>query len=223
MIRSASTSDSSDQLPLANQWFMQNHDRLMGQASFQFRHLPAGEREEAIAEALALAFGNLYRAAERGVLHHVTVTSAIDYAARQVRDGRQFAGTNSKCMLSPRRRRLSQTRPLSIEQMAEQEEDCHGTDADAMLSEALRDHRDDGPEAEARRHLDFLIILAKVDAKSRETFRFLASTKCDGRMADLAEGLGISRGRATQLKGKLAEVFADAGYEAPLVRRRTKL
>ncbi len=61
-------------------------------AAIQFGHLPAAEREECVAEAVASAFVNVRSAQSRGRGHRLRPSTVARFAVLHVRDGRHVGG-----------------------------------------------------------------------------------------------------------------------------------
>jgi hypothetical protein len=61
-------------------------------AKVQFRHLPAADREDAIADATAAAFLNFRSASQRGRAHKLTPSTVATYAVLHARTGRHVGG-----------------------------------------------------------------------------------------------------------------------------------
>ena len=137
----------------------------------------------------------------------------MHYAAIHVRQGRQAAGTSSRCVLSEACRLKHGTSVVSLDN------DTRDTDVD--YHEAMSDPKADQPYDAARRRLDLPRILdpEAVSPKAWATFRFLAATHGSGKQTELATELMVSPARITQLKSELAHALATDGYHGPLGRR----
>jgi hypothetical protein len=90
----------------------------------------------------------------------------------------------------------------------------HARPWQVRLADALTDRKTDRPLENARRNVDYPEILdrARAGHKLRRVFSFLLETAGAGRQTDLARELGVSAPRICQLKNKLADILAAAGY-----------
>ena len=66
----------SGTLPVAHDWFMANYDELHSRARACFARRYPLEREEAVAEALAIVYASVARAALRGTLSQLAACSS---------------------------------------------------------------------------------------------------------------------------------------------------
>ena len=76
----------------SNDGFLRFLPAVKTHAGIQFRHLPAADREEAVAEAIAGALVNFKSAERRGTTHRLYPSSIADFSVRSVRDGRCVGG-----------------------------------------------------------------------------------------------------------------------------------
>ena len=71
-----------------------------------------------------------------------------------------------------------------------------------VLRECLADRDAENPYEVVRRENDSpdIFDMESVNPKAVATFQYLADTKSEGKQCDLADELGVSEGRITQLK-----------------------
>lgn len=202
----------------ANAWVAMHHDELVSRASAYFSRLPLVHREEAVAEVVARAVAWALSAARRGKLHRVTAYWVVIYAAQQLRSGRSFAGTSSRCVMSEAARVRRGIRIASLH-----DEIDNGKEKPLMLRDSLADHDAENPFDIVRRESDYPKIFEVEDLspKALATFQFLADTKSEGRQCELADELGVTPARVTQLKDEIGTALSRHGYTAPLGRRPT--
>ena len=200
----------------ANAWLLRHHAELVSRATAVFAWLDSNSRDEAVAEVIAKAVASVNSASRRGRLHRLTPFWLVVYASRQHRQGRRFAGDNCRCVMSEAAKFKHGIRVASLD-------DDHGIESSRprWLRESLADRDAENPFEVARRAIDFPAIFALegVHPKAIATFEFLASTKSEGKLVDLAAELRVTGGRITQLKAELAEALARHDYVGPLGRR----
>lgn len=201
-----------DALPMAREWFMANYDELCSRTAACFARTRAADREESMAEAMALAYAAVTRTAQRGNLSRLTVYWLVVFSVRQVRCGRQCAGTSSRCVLSPHTQRRGRVRVTSLEALDPRT-------SKQRYRDALSNGDAEDPSEIVRRRMDYPLILAEVSASARATFDFLAVSHGAGRQSDLADELGVTPGRVTQLKREIGAALTARGYAKPLVAR----
>ena len=197
----------------ASRWLEQRYVELLSRANACFARYRPERREEAVAEVLAITVAAVVSAARRGVLHRLTPFWCVLYAARQLRAGRCFAGSSSRCVLSPATQARHGIRVVSLDQPIDPD-----ADRPRSLRDLLADQEAESPLENVRRHHDYQAIFDQeaVSPKARTTAAFLAATHGTGRQTDLAAELKVTPGRITQLKGELAEALGRHGYAGPL-------
>jgi len=202
--------------------------RVRQHAAVVFRALPAAEREEAIAEAVAAAFVAFRRLRARGLDPARDFPSQMAvYAALHVKDGRHVGGrASSKDVLSVKAQRKHGFRVESLPLATRRpHEDLYGglngqRSLDAY-EERLRDnHRTPPPEAAAFR-IDFPEFIGSLCRRDQRLAGFLS---LGNSASNAAARFGLSPGRVTQLRqGWCREWHVRNGEETPrLLRRREK-
>jgi len=177
------SSGKEEALPVARDWIMMNYDELHSRARACIARRYTLERDEAVAEALAIVYASVARAAQRGTLSQLTVYWAVVFAVRQVRAGRRSTNSSSKCVMDVQTQRRGRAHVVSLETLRPK------TDGDDERGELALSDRDGADPGEiVRRELDFAMMLRNCRRNVRVTFNFLAATHGSGRMADLADG-----------------------------------
>lgn len=164
---------------------------LQGIARFSFRRFKRHhDKENAIAETIALCWAWFRRLAEKGRDATQFKTALGKYAARFVKSGRHLNGSeHSKDVLSARAQKM---RGFGVEQFPLQ-----GDYDDPSWQLALHDnHRTPVPEAAAFR-IDFPEWLGTYDHRNR---RIIEKMTGGERTLDLSSKFGISPGRVSQLR-----------------------
>jgi hypothetical protein len=200
----------------ANAWIEDNLDKLFKYASYRFRFMRPDQKEECIAEMLALTLAAAVSAARRGKLRRLSPHWAVVYAAKRISCGRYIAGSSSRCVMSRATQRKHDFRVVSLD--GDWAEDDRRR---LQCTEALADSDAEDPFDVVRRGHDYPAIFEaeQVSDKAKATFQFLAETKSEGRQLDLADELNVSPPRITQLKGELTKALAGHDYHGPLGRR----
>ena len=188
---------------------------IAARAHRRFAYLPAADREDAVAEAIAAGYCMACSLVRRGRGDQVHTVGFTANAVRAAAGGRRVGSSQAVCdMLSPLGRRRHGRCVVSLDADGEGDED-----GSRWRHEALADGDAEEPGEVVRRHHDYPLMLHGVSDKALATFRFLAETHGAGRQADLAGELMVSPARITQLKRELADAMAAHGYAGPLVRR----
>jgi len=206
--------------PAAAAEFLDLLPHVRQHAAVVFRALPAAEREEAIAEAVAAAFVAFRRLRARGLdpVRDFPSQMAI-YAALHVKDGRHVGGrASSKDVLSVKAQRKHGFRVESLPLATRRpHEDLYGglngqRSLDAY-EERLRDnHRTPPPEAAAFR-IDFPEFIGSLCGRDQRLAGFLS---LGNSARDAAARFGLSPGRVTQLRqGWCREWHVRNGDELP--------
>ena len=206
----------------AHVWFHDHADELDSRLNACFGRLDGDAREEAVADSRARVWASLLSAAKRGRLGKITAYTAAVYARAGYKVGRRFAGTNNTDAMGDGTRTTGRVSGGSVDMVGVRSDgqECMET---VSLADALVDPRGwDRPLENVRRNSDYPAIMdaENVNAKARLTFLMLAESQGAARNMDIARDLGVSEGRATQLKTLLAEAFARHGYRCPLGRSK---
>jgi len=164
---------------------------------FAFRKLPACERDEAMAEAVAntaIAYARLY---ERGKLDVAFASSLADFAVKWYFAGRRV-GTklNVNDIGSPYARRRRGFVLKSLDQRA----------AGGEWKETLIEDKTSGPAEIAAARLDVETWLARMPRLKRGIAKTLATGESTSATAKRFE---VTPGRVSQIRRELAENWAD--------------
>jgi hypothetical protein len=203
--------------------FLELLPRVERHAAVVFRTLPAAEREEAVAEAVAAAFVAFRRLRLRGLDPARDFPSQIArYAVLHVKDGRQVGGRrHSQDVLSPYAQRKHRFRVESLPLATRRpHEDLYGELRGQrqldLFEERLRDNRRTPPPEQAAFRLDFPEFMGSLSRRDRRLARYL-SLGHSGKAA--ARRFGLSPGRVTQLRQRWCREWrARNGEEAPRLR-----
>jgi hypothetical protein len=174
--------------------------------------LDAEAREEAVAEGLAYGYEIYKSSLLRGLAHKITTCSLAVFCAGLWRTGRRFTGSSATDVMADRTRVLNRVRlqPLDVH-VIDQES---GDESDLPYSDALIDSKSPDPYEAARANIDYASMLndEKVSAKARRVFQMTLEDQSEGANLRIADRLGVSPARSSQIKRELAEVFAEYGY-----------
>jgi DNA-directed RNA polymerase specialized sigma24 family protein len=178
--------------------------RIERHARIAFRHLGCPQsRDDAVAEAVALAWRWYLRLVERGKDPAEFVSTFAGYAARAVKRGRRVCGQEAgQEVLSPvaQRRHGFTVAPLPVSTRRPFDEIhtiVRGQEALDAYEERLRDNAVTPPPDAAAFRLDFPRFLSTLCARDREMALFLSL----GHQAQAAAArFRVSRGRVTQLR-----------------------
>jgi hypothetical protein len=164
--------------------------RVVAHSRVYFRHLSAERKQEAAAEAVALAWAWHRRLAERGKDAARFPTALATFAARAVRSGRRLAGMDrSKDVLS---QLAQQRRGFAVCKLP----DCSTLDG-SPLDEALHDNTRTPPDEQCAFRIDFPAWRATHAERDR---RVLDDLMLGERTLDVAGKYGLSPGRVSQLR-----------------------
>ena len=163
--------------------------RIRLHAEIYFRHVPPGpKRDDAVAEAVGLAWKWYVRLVKRGKDPHRFPSALASYAARAVNCGRRVCGhERAKDVLSP----VAQRRHGFVVQFLP----AFGTLNGNPLSEALADDSDSPVPDQAAFRIDFPIWLALWDDFNR---RLITDLGMGERTKDVSGRYGVSAGRVSQ-------------------------
>jgi len=166
-----------------------------------FSDLNLDAREEAVAEATAMAWKNhVHCVAEE---KSIGAPSLAHYAIQGVRSGRRFAGSSSTDVLSPRAQIMGRARVQSLNVALPQPDDdgtAWWTCTQALVDKRIWEH----PPERVRIKLDYVKFLAlpHVTLQEREVFNLLARGYGTG---EIAQRLEVSAPRICQLKRAIAD------------------
>jgi len=190
--------------PLSDDGFLPLLPRIETHARVVFRGLPAVDREEAVAEAVAAAFVAYRRLRDRGIDPVREFPSMMaSYAVLQVKDNRHVGTkSSSKDVLSAKAQRKHgfKVQPLPISTRRAHEE-VHSTlsgqrEMDAFEERLHENRRTPVPEQAAFR-IDWPEFMRSLTDRDRRLAKFLSL----GNSAKAAaEKFRVSQGRVTQLR-----------------------
>jgi hypothetical protein len=182
-------------------------------ARISFRHLPATDRAEAVAEATAAAFLNYESAQRRGKTHAVNQNMLATYAVRHVKDGRHVGGSRDgkRDVLSRKAQRAGGFKVYSLGGKHEQVYNClSAPDQPVWRDHLLHDRRTPVPDQVAFR-CDWSTFLAQQTDRVRQMIGLLAAGH---RRCDVAEKFGITPSAITQRMDRVKREwkhFQDGG------------
>jgi hypothetical protein len=160
-------------------------------AWFAFRHWHgAHDREDAVAETVAVAWAWYVRLMRRGKDPTAFPSALASYASRHVKSGRRLCGTEStRDALSPTAR---QRRGFSVQPLR-----TAGRPDEPTWQEALIDNTQSAVPEQVAFRVDFPDWLATLGDRDRGLAEAMA---LEHRTLDLAQDFGVSPGRVSQLR-----------------------
>ena len=168
--------------------------QIESHASFAFRFLPADDREEAIQDAIALAFRGFVILMVRGDAQRVYSTPLARFAIGRVRQGRTLgSGTNSHEVLSRWAQRQHGFTVRGIHR--------HDVQQGDWREAVLGDTRTPVPDQAAFR-IDLPAWLSQLSSRNR---RIAESLACGDSTQVVARKFRVSPGRISQLRRELHE------------------
>ena len=200
MIAHAGTIDSHEDR------FLEMLPQLHQQARFAFRDEPASRRQELVAETIANCWVAFVRLVQRGLFDIVYPTPLVQYAIRQVRDGRCVGSKlNSKDVSSTYAQRR---RGFCLEALDEYNQRQH------EWNEVLVEDKHAGPAETAASRIDFADWLRLLPNRSRHIAETLAAGETTKKAA---KQFRVSPGRISQVRRELRQNWDDFQGEAALV------
>jgi len=207
--------------PLSDDDFLALLPRIETHARVVFRGLPAVDREEAIAEAVAAAYVAYRRLRDRGIDPVREFPSMMaSYAVLQVKDGRHVGSkASSKDVLSPRAQRRHgfqvQSLPISTRRAHEEvHSSLRGQREMDAFEERLHENRRTPVPEQAAFRIDWPEFMRSLSQRDRRLAMFLS---LGNSAKQAAEKFHVSQGRVTQLRqGWCREWRARQGEEAAL-------
>jgi hypothetical protein len=169
--------------------------RVETHARICFRHVRCpGRRDDAVAEAVAVAWRWFLRAADKGKDAAALAGPLAVFAARHVRVGRRLCGQEaSKDALSPL---AQQRRGFAVQGLPR----CDGGTAGNLTLDALADNTRTPPDEQAAFRIDFPRWLASLGRKKRRVALGLLAGES---ACDVAAANALSPGRISQLRVEL--------------------
>ena len=163
-------------------------------ARIRFRHLPAGEREEAAQEVIVSAFVAFTRLCERNKQHVAFATPLAQYAAAGFNVGRRVATSlNCRDVTSVYCQRRTGVTVQSLQRWNEQDEQW-----DELV---IADGRAT-PADIATLRIDFWAWLASLPRRDRWIAWLLAAGEA---VRDVAHRFGVTPGRISQMRRELRD------------------
>jgi hypothetical protein len=163
--------------------------RIRLHACITLRHVRCShQREELIAEVVALSWKWWMRLCRRGKHPEGFVSAIAVYAVRAVRDGRRLCGQESKDVLSPLAQRR---RGFTVGSMS------NGSMCSELLEEALTDNTRTPVTEQASFRVDFPAWLRTHTARSR---KIIADLMIGERTSDVSLKYGTTPSRVSQLR-----------------------
>jgi hypothetical protein len=194
--------------------------RIQAHAEIHFRHLRCpGRREDAIAEVVALAWKWFLRLTQQQKDVAGFVSAVADFAVRHVRSGRRLCGQErGKDAMSPVAQRLHGFRVEPLTHPIRQGHDGlfsdpHGQDVRDAFEERLRDNTQAPVIDQVVFRCDFPAWLATLSARNRQV---VAELMAGERTGDVAQKLGVSAGRVSQLRRQFENDWAVFCYQPAL-------
>jgi hypothetical protein len=176
--------------------------RLHGEIYFRHVHCPV-QREDCIAEMVALSWRWHVRLAQRGKDASRFVTAIATFAARAVRSGRRLAGNERpKDVLS---RRAQREHRFQVESLPPSPHVSHehlyamprGQHLQDVYEERLQDNTMTSPPEQAAFRIDFPAWLQTLTGRERRMIRAMARNE---RTLDLSKQFEVSPARISQLR-----------------------
>ncbi len=178
--------------------------KVKTQARFGFRNLPAGEREEAEADAIAVALVTFVRLTERGRDPSAFAVRIARVAIWRVKAGRVIGtGERSQDVLS----RLSRQRHgVRVESL-----DSHDGKHRGGWQQILVEDRKSSPAETAASRIDVGEWLGRMTSRRRQIAESLGAGY---RTEEVAEKFNLSRGRISQLRRAFEDSWNDFQRDA---------
>jgi len=198
----------------AAQRFAELYDELCSRSWAANWGLRPCDREEAVQEACCYAWSWLLSAAEKGRIDRLTAYSMAKYARLQFRSGRRFAmGANINDAMDEQARVQGRAHLERLDDLESRRVD--NSIRGRMVASALIDSRHPRPDEQTRTELDFGLVRKDPSLSDRagQVFERLLLDHEHGCSARIADELGVSRPRITQLKhDELRPALTEIGY-----------
>jgi hypothetical protein len=194
--------------------------RIETHARIWSRHLACpGLKDDFVSEAVALAWRSFLRLAQEGRDATQFATALASLAVRAVRSGRRLCGQErSRDVMSAAAQRRGGFRvegllpPASATQERLKSEPCGQRRQDAF-EERLRDNTQTPVIDQVVFRCDFPAWLATLSARNRQV---VAELMAGERTGDVAQKLGLSAGRVSQLRRQFENDWAVFCYQPAL-------
>lgn len=172
------------------------------------------QRQDQIAETVALAYQWFVRLARRGKDASQFVSALATYAARAVRSGRRLCGQErAKDVLSPRAQRQHGFTVERLPIATQVSHECLYGESDGQrrldeYEERLHDNRRTPVPDQAAFRIDFRSWLRTLTSRERRLIRAMARNE---RTKDLSRQFDLSAGRISQLRRQFQEAWEAFG------------
>lgn len=178
--------------------FLEMLPQIREQARHAFRNEPSERREDLLAETIANCWAAYVRLVERGLIDVVYPTPLVQYAIRQVREGRRVGSKlNANDVSSGYAQRRKNFVLKSLDQYDE---------AKHEWKEVLVEDKHAGPADTAASRIDFAAWLRLLPHRSRHVAETLATGETTKKAA---RTFRVSPGRISQLRRELQQNWQD--------------
>ncbi len=190
-----------------NETFLRFLPAVENHARAQFCGLRKADREEAIAEARAVAYLNFHRASRNGKSHRITPSTLAHYAVLSVKDGRHVGGgSDSKTdVLSFKAQRRGGFRVLGLEWDSGRAYDCMKDPTSPVWKEVLADDKSTPVPDQAAFRIDLSRFLREQSDRTRTALSMLAA---GFQQTEVADELGLTPSAVCQRRKKAAREWA---------------
>ena len=183
--------------------FLEMLPQIRHQARFAFRDEPSSRRQELIAESIANCWVAYVRLVERGLLNVIYPTPLVQFAIRQVRDGRRVGSKlNANDVSSEYAQHRRGFRLEALEKYNQRRDEW---------KEVLVEDKHAGPADTAASRLDFADWLRLLPRRARCIAQTLALGETTKKTA---KRFRVSPGRISQLRRELNQNWQDFQGEA---------
>jgi hypothetical protein len=174
-----------------NEVFLKFLPAVETHAKIQFRHLPAVDREEAVAEAKAAAFMNVHEASRGGRADRITPFTLALYAVRHVRDGRHVGTSRdaAKDVLSRRAQQRGSFRVLGLRWDSILGYDCIKDSTTPVWHDRLAGLSRPTPADQAAFRIDWSSFIRSQSGRTRVALAMLAAGH---QQTEVADKLGVT-------------------------------
>jgi hypothetical protein len=174
-----------------NEVFLKFLPAVETHAKIQFRHLPAVDREEAVAEAKAAAFINVHEASRGGRANRITPFTLALYAVLHVRDGRHVGASRdaAKDALSRRAQQRGNFRVLGLRWDSILGYDCVKDSTTPVWHDRLAGLSRPTPAEQAAFRIDWSSFLRSQSGRTRVALAMLAAGH---QQTEVADKLGVT-------------------------------
>jgi hypothetical protein len=184
-------SASAHPLHQADARFTRMHARIIAHGEIVFRHVKCpSQKDDFIAELVALCWRWHLRLAERGIDSSQFITAMATFAARRVRSGGRLVGMEkSRDAMSPLAQRVH---GFAVERIPD-----HTFPGTSLFAEALEGNTRTSIPAQVCYRLDFAAWRATRTARDR---RIVDRLMLGDRTTEVSRKFGLSPGRISQLR-----------------------